>query len=137
MLTLDQVKEEVSSRAHLIGAHSYDLPTFGITEGSGRPHVEVGLDSYHFVVSERGIEYERISSKDIDVILYRIFQSVTFEIAVRFELAHRVSGDDCRRLLWSKQLELLQTLSANWRDERKTQIEAILLEHPFRDEPEG
>lgn len=48
------------------------------------------------VVVERGIEWERRKTNDLDKLLYWIFANLTFSMAVEYELAHRVEGQDFR-----------------------------------------
>ena len=99
----------------------------------GSPHVEVTDDHYHFVVTERGTELERRSTPDVDELLYWLLQGVTFGLACEFELRHRVAGQDFRRLLFAKQLELLRRLSPDWERKRASEIERVLQQHPFND----
>jgi hypothetical protein len=99
----------------------------------GSPHVEVTGDLYHYVVTERGTEFERRSTPDADELLYWLLQGVTFSLACDFELKHRVAGRDFRRLLFAKQLELLRGLSPDWERKRASEIERVLQQHPFDD----
>ena len=75
----------------------------------GSPHVEV-LDGLYYVVTERGEELQRRSTHEADELLYWLLQGVTFSLACDFELRHRVPGQDFRRILFTKQLELLRGL---------------------------
>lgn len=133
MLTLEAIKSEVESLAAKIGASGYVLPTYGRSEDFARPHIEIDSRGYHFVVVERGQELKRITTTDLDQLLRHVFDCVTFELACRYELAHRVEGQDCRRLIWQHQKELLQTLSTRWAALLAQQIEEILRKHPYND----
>jgi hypothetical protein len=103
----------------------------------GSPHVEISNDHYDFVVTERGRELERRSTQDADELLYWLLESVTFTLAGDFEVNHRVPGQDCRRLLFAKQVELLQGLDPAWGQRRMREHDRILHEHPFRDSIEA
>src|SRR5437870_4904903 len=86
MKTLTEIKTEVDRRAALIGAVGrYSLPTYGHTEDGARPHIEVDSRGYHLVVVERGQEQSRFTTRDLDELLYRIFQSVTHDLAFAYE----------------------------------------------------
>jgi Immunity protein 63/Peptidase family M54 len=101
-----EIKIEVDRRATLIEAvGNYSLPTYGRTKDGARPHIEVDLRGYHFVVVES--EQEFFTTRDLDELLYRVFQSVTHELAFVYELAHRVGMQDCRWLAFQQQVELL------------------------------
>jgi len=62
-----------------------------------------------------------------------MISDLTFWMAVDFELKHRIEGRDFRRLMFAKQLELLQKAHLNWAEKRRKKIEAILTENPFMD----
>ncbi len=99
------------------------LPTYGFSEDSARPHIEVSADgAMHWVVCERGVEQDRRRTHDPDELLYWIFESVTFSMACDFEVSHRIANEDFRRQLFAHQLGLLGTLHAGWRERR---IEAL------------
>jgi hypothetical protein len=132
--TLAEVKKEVDRRAAIIGAEgAHALPTYGRSEDFARPHIELDSCGYHFVVVERGQELERFTSRDLDEILFQVFETVTFSLASEYELAHRVQGQDFRRLLFQRQVELLSRISELWGQREAARHEGILREHPFRD----
>jgi hypothetical protein len=113
-LTLDDIHGEVDRLAQLIGPPQDLLPSYGISRDFGYPHIEVNGALMSYVVMERGQDIDRHSSVDLDDILYWVFQSVTFSMAVKWEVAHRVAGQDFRRLMWTKQFELLDVLNPHW-----------------------
>ena len=134
MKTLTEIKTEVDRMAGMIGVSDHDsLPTYGYTRDAAYPHIEVDDRGYHFVVVERGKEWSRLTSVDLDDLLYWIFQSVTFDLATRFELAHRIEGQDSRRIWFQRQIELLAQLSVEWGEHRRQDQERILRDHPFDD----
>lgn len=111
---LADLERDVVRRATLIDAPAHLLPTYVVSEDLARPHIEREGDSYCFVVKERGVELERRSTTSLDEILYWIFEPVTFSMASDWELANRVEGEDSRRGLFTKQLELLDRLDPIW-----------------------
>jgi hypothetical protein len=133
MLSLLEVQEHVLRLSRLIDAPERLLPTYGSSEDGARPHIEVEWWGYYFVVVERGSEIERIPCGTIDELLRQIFQGVTFELAMEYELSHRVPGQDFRRLLFAKRLDLLSVLSSDWRDQEAERLSILLREHPFDD----
>ena len=134
MKSLSEIKTEVDRRAALIGAAAqHALPTYGHSQDGARPHIEVDANGYHFVVVERGQEQERFTTRDLDELLFRIFRNVTHELAFAYELAHRVKTQDCRRLAFRRQVELLSQLSPSWAEREAQEHHHILKEHPFDD----
>lgn len=133
MLTLSEIETRVNELAKVIGAPQGILPTYGYSEQTARPHVEVGSAAYYHVTAERGRETSRHAAVDIDELLYRIFADVTFELAVKHELAHRIETQDPRRILFQHQEELLSVLSPRWSRREAQEHEKILKRHPFDD----
>ena len=133
MLTLGQIQLEVERLAAKIGASGYVLPTFGSSEDAGRSHVDVDSRGFHYVVVERGEELTRITITNLDDLLYHVFESVTFSLATEFELAHRVEKQDCRRMLFRRQIELLSVLSPKWAARKSREHNQVLQERPFDD----
>jgi hypothetical protein len=137
MLDLAAIERVVKARARMLGTSERllaVLPTFGRSQDSARPHIEVDGAGYHFVVVERGQELERFTTRDLDALLFRIFNSVTFELAADYESAHRQPNKDCRRLMFSHQEELLGKLSPEWAAREADSHAAILRDNPFVDD---
>ena len=132
-LTLTEIKSRVKKLAEVIGAPAETFPSFGRSEQSGRPHIEVDSNGYHYVIAERGQELERYTTPDIDELLYYTLRWITFELAVKYELDHRIEGQDIRRVLFAYQQDLLSQLSPAWGKRRKQEQEQILQKHPFSD----
>ena len=54
-------------------------------------------------------------------------------MACSYELKNRVERQDSRRLMFSKQEELLGTLNTDWEQQAKSEHEAVLARHPYDD----
>lgn len=131
--SLPEIEQQVRSLARQIGATDHDLPTFGRSEGFARPHIEVDVIGLHYVVEERGEERKRVTTYNLDEFLRLIFEHITFLLACSFELKNRVSGQDFRRVMFEKQVELLGVLSTMWADHETRNHQEILARHPFDD----
>jgi hypothetical protein len=131
--TLEAVETAVRNLANKINSKKDFLPTYGRSEQSGRPHIEIIGCVYQYVMAERGKEFRRKKTTEIQELLYWIFRSVTFNMACDYELAHRVKGVDFRRLLFQKQIELLNTLNPDWAGQMQKEKTEILEKHPFVD----
>lgn len=103
-------------------------------QNDGSPHVEIGENEYYYVVTERGSENSRRATKEKDELLYWMLSDLTFWMAVEFEVKHRMEKRDFRRMLFARQLELLNKVNPKWADKRQKKINEILLEHPFEDD---
>jgi Immunity protein 63 len=133
--TLIQLEEEIKMLSKIIGAASKDLPTFGFSEDGARPHVEVDKKMYHYVIVERGRKFERRSTENIQELLYWVFSTICNSLAFSYELNNRIEDQDCRRLAFPKQIELMEMISDNFGQKAKEEIDAILKTHPYDDEP--
>ncbi|GEP52725.1 hypothetical protein FNO01nite_33970 [Flavobacterium noncentrifugens] len=98
------------------------------------PFVEIdALGNIHFKVSERGKILEDKIAKNKDELLYWIFSGISFSIACEYELKNRIENQDCRRIIFEKQNEILDKLNSNWKEKRITSQLNILKNHPFDD----
>lgn len=133
-ISLDDIKKQVDKLAAKIKAPKEMLPTYGKTEDFARPHIEIdNTGTLHYVVVERGEELERKSTSDADELLYWVFSSITFNMAINYEVQHRAMFKDPRRKMFSKQIELLQKMSEAWAQKEAEDHQKILKEHPFKD----
>ena len=133
ILKLSQIKYRVEKLAKIIEVPRGKLPTFGYSEQSGRSHIEVDSSGYHYVNAERGYEFERHTTIDLDELLYMIFASVTFSLSIQYELVHRVELQDGRRIMYPHQLELLTLLSPKWAERKSLEHQQTLKRYPFDD----
>ncbi|MBU3130148.1 Imm63 family immunity protein [Clostridium tagluense] len=111
----------------------YHLPTFGVNEDYTRPEIRVKKSAYHYVISEKRQEIKHQVTKNLDELLYSTFKYITFEMACDYEVRNRMEGQDFRRLLFNKQLELINLISEEFSLLLKTEIEVILKKYPFKD----
>jgi hypothetical protein len=134
MKSLTDIKAQVDRLAAIIGASGYHgLPSYGPTKDYSRPHVEVDARGYHLVIVEHGLERGRFTTGELDELLFHIFQHVTCSLAVDYELAHRIQTQDCRRLGFQKQIELLSQISKQWAEREAAEHQHILRGQPFDD----
>jgi hypothetical protein len=99
----------------------------------GDPYVEQNGDTYAYLVSERGTEYERRETNDPDELLYWLVSHTTAEAAQQFELAHRVPGKDSRRIWFAKHVELMENIRSDWGSRTREEYENVLKEAPYDD----
>lgn len=113
-------------------AHQYRFLTERQDDGS--PHVEIGENEYFFVTTERGLELSREKFKSKEELLYQLISLVTFWMAVDFEFKNRVENQDSRRLIFAKQIELLNKANPLWANRKQQEIAEILKENAFMDD---
>jgi len=101
-----------------------------------RVSVETHGDAYAWVLTERGQEVERRVTRDLDELLFWLIGSVIFEMATAHELANRIAGQDFRRVLFAKEVELFERLDPRWAARAVERINDTLARHPFMDDLE-
>ena len=132
--TITEIQNLVNKLAEKVNAPSYLRPTFSAPIGDATPNIEVdNLGLYNYVISERGNEYERKLTSELNDLLYWIFASVTFSTACDYELKNRIEEKDCRRIIFVKQEELLGLLNKEWEEKEKKEHQSILNNNPFDD----
>lgn len=80
-LTLPQIEGKVREFTHIIHAPEDLIPTFGFSNESGLPHIEIYNDNYYLVVSENGTQISNKSTKDPDELLFMIMHTITLSMA--------------------------------------------------------
>lgn len=131
---LDGIKREVDRLARVVDAPERSLPTYGRSEDMARPHIEVAGPHMSWVVVERGKEWERRTTDDLDELLYWIFRSVISEMSSKFAARHPVEGKEFRYPMFRKELELMGTLSPAWRSRLIAELGHLLREAGLSDD---
>lgn len=134
MEPIEIIRDEVYKYGGLIDAPKSLLSIPDQPIGNGTPHVEIHSSDYHYVVSERGIEYSRIKTKDIDELMYWIFSDITSSMSFSYEVKNRIERQDIRRVIFKCQLNLLRKMNYKWAEKETENIESIIKNNPYVDE---
>ncbi|QSE99208.1 Imm63 family immunity protein [Fulvivirga lutea] len=121
--------------ALIINAPSDYLPTYNTPKGDGHPCVKIEGSKFYLVYEESGIEHERKLAKDLNELMYYVFDDITYLMASDYELKNRESGEDPRKKLLEKQLELMNKISIPFAERLRTRISNILRVSPYRKPP--
>jgi hypothetical protein len=112
----------------------YKWVTFGgAPVGDATPLVDYCHGKFKYIVSERGNEFERIESPNPYEIMFHIFGNITHAMASNHELKNRVIGQDFRRIMFSKQLEILGLIDSEWQLKHQEYLNNLLKEYPYND----
>jgi len=129
---LNDIKERIQSLALKINVPERLLPQYEYSTIDSRPYVDIDRSgTWYWIVSERGQESERKTTNDENELLYFVFDFITFSMALKYELEVRNSKDDPRRIIFSKQNELLGVLDITWQERRQEEERGILAIAPF------
>jgi len=131
-MTITELQATIQSLAQKIEAPATTLPAFSSVDN--HPYVEIdGSGQLYFMFKERGEEKERKVTSDPDTLLYWVFSSITFSMALDHSRKNKIKGQDNRRISFKKQIELLTTLNNAWGATRQTEQQEILRTNPFDD----
>ncbi|UPG94221.1 Imm63 family immunity protein [Luteibacter aegosomatissinici] len=130
---IDEVRDEVARIGKLIGAPSVLLEVRTAESSDGTPYLEITDEGYSYIAVERGLEISRQYTPELDGILYIIFKRITSQMALSYELRHRIDGQDFRRIYFSRRIELMHAAHQGWGDRQRIEIEEILKTSPFVD----
>jgi hypothetical protein len=131
--SITTIRKKVREYGKKINAPKKLLTIRTTSDGFATPYIEINKESYNYVVSERGTEFKRKKTTDLDKILYWIFKDIVFELASEFELNHRKEDEDFRRILFVKEIELMEKLDPKWGKWLKKEQNEILKKYPYED----
>lgn len=136
MLSLATIRKRVKELAKLVNAPKELTKVAGSPDWMGGVYVEVDGKGYHYVNSERGNEYERHTTKDIQELLYWLLKDITSQIASDHELSNRIPYADSRRLWFKKWVELMGIIDPEFHRKLEDELNKTLKEAPYSDEME-
>ena len=136
MMNINEVRKLIYKHGEKIGL-PYDSKLYPIFSSTGNVFSDGGTiyisnNEYHYVIMERGKENKLYRSLDINDILYPLFEGITFSLASKYELKNRNEKEDPRKLLWSKQLELLGKIDPLFKERCQKEIDSILKIAPYK-----
>ena len=136
MMNINEVRKLIYKHGEKIGL-LYESKLYPIFSSTGNVFSDGGTiyisnNEYHYVIMERGKENKHYRSLDINDILYPLFEGITFSLASKYELKNRSEKEDPRKLLWSKQLELLGKIDPLFKERCQKEIDSILKIAPYK-----
>jgi hypothetical protein len=88
---------------------------------------------YHYCCTERGEVTLNNRTHSLFEITYWAIESPVFNMASDYEKKNRVHGQDFRRVIFQKELELFEELGGNYRKRAEIDIDEILAVAPYND----
>jgi len=137
MLTLEEVKSKIYELGNIIGMtqDSALYPMFATTKNVSWDGAYICVEDsiYYYIEMDRGRVVRSFESRKLEDILFYLFYDITFDLAIEYEIKQRKQGEDFRRILFAKQLELLLKINKVYYTKGKQKIDDILKTAPFRD----
>jgi hypothetical protein len=134
MRTIQRLRRQYQAIAKRLCAPREYVMFAETPQHDGSPHVEHEGDELIYVVTERGARFEERRTRDPDELLFWLVSDLTRQMALDFELAHRVESEDSRRQWFAKHLELLTAVKPEWASRKKREYDELLVEHPYDDD---
>jgi hypothetical protein len=111
---------------HINFCHGNDSSPEGVYIFSENEH-------YHFLFAERGsVRVDRILDNVRDVLWY-VVRELSFGISNKYASKYTKDGEDFRRKLFEKELEIFSLFGEDFRDRKEKEIQDILLDNPYKD----
>lgn len=131
---LNKLRYRVKKMAKVFGDFSpYYYPLFGTVDvWDARPSITVDENGYNYIIQERREIISWKKTRDIEEIIYLIFNDLVSDIAHETE-EYKTKVDlvkDSRVVLFNKELELMKLLSNEFYERKKKEIEEILKQYP-------
>lgn len=132
MLTFKEIESHVFELAEKLNFKKLDLlPTYGTNRNDARPHIEIDFIFYDFVVLERGKEVLRKSTTEADELFYWISKLMITELAIEYSTNNRNEEEDFRKLLFDKEVQLMELLNEEWAIRLNEEINEVLKRAPY------
>ena len=96
-------------------------------------YISLCNDKYNIIYVERGKEKKRITTKEENVVLWYVLDSLVFYIAVEFAVKNSEKGRDFRRKYFEKELEIFAEFGKDFELKKKEEICKILEKNPYND----
>jgi hypothetical protein len=107
------------------------LPEINSSNDFAKPFIELDEHGYNYICRERGEEVFRKSLFDIDELVYEVFDQVTFEIAIKWEIQNRKENEDFRLQLFAKQVDLMTKINTDFGQRVNSKLQKILTFKPL------
>lgn len=112
------------------------LICFSKTLGNHAPGNYVYVDGDYFYltsIGDRGEIEERVKSPKVEDVLYEIYWGITARVSIEYARVNKKEGQDWRRIMFPKRLELLKLIGEQYYLKGKKEIENTLAENPYND----
>ncbi|HLP19474.1 MAG TPA: Imm63 family immunity protein [Chitinophagales bacterium] len=107
------------------------LPAINSSNYDAKPFIEIDRYGYNYVCCERNQEIFRKLPIDTEQLLYEVFRDISFRLAIGWESKNRLQGEDFRRQLFAKRIELMGKINPVFAEKMQEEINQILLHYPY------
>ena len=90
-------------------------------------------DKYYYVFTEKGKIREKKELVTEEEVLWYVLELVLFNVAMDYAIKNRKKGEDFRRILFKKEIELYSRFGENFKVRKVEAINRILESNPYID----
>ena len=127
LLTLFQVERKIREFAAIINAPEEFIPTFGTSNQSGLPHIEIDDGQYMLIVNESGEELSRESFDDPDELLFNVLHDISFSMASDLVLED-TNNQSYKERFFQAQKNIISKINMFYTDKTKLKEDTITTE---------
>ncbi len=109
---------------------NFSIGTDNSPEGT---YIYAQEDKYHLVFTEKGKVRVHRELDTKDEVLWSVLDIVVFDVAMDYAMKNRVQGEDFRRQLFAKEIELYARFGKVFENRKIDEINKILEENPYCD----
>ena len=128
LFTLPQIEGKIRKFAAIIDAPEEYIPTFGSTNQSGLPHIEINDGKYTVIVCENDIELSRETFENADELVFKVLQDISFSMASD-QVLEDTSDQNFRERFLSVQKNIISKIYLYHGDEVKPKQETLITEN--------
>lgn len=121
------IKRQMKTLGDRINLSPNDYPDLKKTDSWGGIYLEVKGFRIHYVTMERGKEIERTRFNSLDDALYKVFDDITFTLAATCDEAKKAPTDEYRKIVFARQLELLDKVDPKFGDRKRRENRMLIL----------
>jgi hypothetical protein len=115
LLTLPEIEDKIRELAAIIDAPEEFIPTFGSSNQSGLSHIEIQDGRYALIVSEKGDELTRETFENIDSLVFKVFQDISYSMACDLDV-EGTNNQSFRERFLDAQESIMAKIYAYYRD---------------------
>ena len=133
-MTYDKLEEKMLSIGSKINVPPEYYPKLKCSSSFEDTYIEIKFPFLYYIAIEYGKEVERRKFTNTDDLFYAVFKDITHTMAMWYEAYNRIENQDFRKILFSKQIELLSKICPEYAIKRQKEINEILTKYPYIDE---
>jgi len=127
LLKLPQIEGKIREFAAIIHAPEEFIPTFGSSNQTGLPHIEINDGHYTLIVCQKGEELSRETFDNVDALVFKVLQDISFSMAS--DLVYEDTNDqDFRERFLYAQKNIISKINLDYNDKVAPKHEIVTTE---------